>query len=66
MSELFAPSIDDQIAEVEREITQRLSVYPRLIAAHRLSEPKARRQIDLMRAVLATLRHVKQTDHSHR
>lgn len=59
MSELFTPSLDDQIAEVEREIAQRLSVYPRLVAARRISEERARRQIDTMRAVLNTLRQVR-------
>lgn len=44
-----------QIAEVRREIVQRERVYPRFVAAGKLTQGAADRQIGAMRAVLATL-----------
>lgn len=55
MAELFEPTLTDQIAEVEREITMRQRVYPRLVQNRTLSQAKADRSIETMRAVLATL-----------
>lgn len=47
-----------QVQEVEREIKLRRRVYPRWIADGRLSQGAADRQIETMKAVLATLRRV--------
>jgi hypothetical protein len=47
--------LEDQIDCVRREINKRKEVYPRLVAAKKLSEEKADLEIRLMRAVLATL-----------
>lgn len=51
-------TIDDQIAEVEREIRLREVVYPRWSAGPKpkLSAAQAEKQIARMRAVLVTLR----------
>jgi hypothetical protein len=56
---LFGPSIDDQIACVEREIAMRRRAYPRWIADRRMSQAKAQHELDAMCAVLATLQRVK-------
>lgn len=61
MSELFAPSLDDQIACVEREIRQRERVYPRLVFNRKMSRASADREIEIMRTVLETLRQIKAT-----
>lgn len=45
-----------QIAEAEREIRQRRHVYPRLVAAGKLTQAKADEQTAAMEAVVATLK----------
>ena len=47
-----------QVTCVEREIGLREKVYPRWVAAGRLSQTKADQELELMRAVLATLRAI--------
>jgi hypothetical protein len=47
--------LDDQIDCVRREINKRKEVYPRLVAAQKLSQHKAYQEVQLMRAVLVTL-----------
>lgn len=59
MSELFAPSIEDQISCVEREIALRGRVYARQVAAQRMSQKFADYELTVMRAVLDTLRAVR-------
>lgn len=49
-------SLQAQIAEVEREIEQRRTVYPRLIAKRTMRESEARLHIERMEDALATLR----------
>lgn len=56
MPELFAPSHEEMVACVEREIRLRERVYPRWVAAGKMTDDKARREIETMRAVLAALR----------
>jgi hypothetical protein len=58
MPELFAPTLADQIAEIERELKMRRSAYPRLIAESKLSKDRADRQLAVMEAALSTLRGV--------
>lgn len=63
MSSLFASGalpvpLAAQIKEVEREIAQRERVYPRWVADGRMPQTTADRQIEVMRAVLATLKGV--------
>lgn len=64
MSDLFpnappAVSIDDQITCVKREIGYRQHVYGRQVAAKKMTQALADKQIALMQAVLATLEKVK-------
>lgn len=49
-------SLDRQIQAVEREIKQREYVYPRRVAAQKMTQKQADEEIGFMRAVLATLR----------
>jgi hypothetical protein len=55
MPDLLPVTLGEQIAEVERELKLRESVYPRRIAAKQMSQTIADRGMDRMRAVLATL-----------
>lgn len=58
MSDMFGfgkITIGMQIEEVERELTQRASVYPRLVANKKLSQTKADYHVARMKAVLTTL-----------
>lgn len=55
MTDLFQPTLEEQISEVEREITYRRRVYERLIETGKMERPKAERHIDIMRAVKETL-----------
>ncbi len=48
-------TIDEQIAEVKREIAMRNKVYPKWIEAGSLQKPKADFQILAMEAVLISL-----------
>lgn len=47
--------IDAQIACVKREINMRKNVYPRWIGQERMTQETADRELNTMRAVLATL-----------
>ena len=51
-----AVTIDAQIRCIEREITQRLHVYPRLVSKGTMTQEKADEEITIMRAVRATLK----------
>jgi hypothetical protein len=51
-------SLQAQIAEVEREIEMRVSVYTRQIAAGKLRKSEAEYRTDCMRAVLRTLQYL--------
>jgi hypothetical protein len=51
-------ALADQVACIRREIRFREHVYPRRVAAGRMSQPDARREIERMKAVLATLEEV--------
>lgn len=57
--DLFAAepiTIAEMIAEAERELKMRLSVYPRFVATHKMSEAKASRALDVQRAIIAHLK----------
>lgn len=56
MSDLFPPSLDEQIQCVEREVRYRRHVYPRLIEKGRLTKAKAEREIEIMQSVLDKLK----------
>lgn len=56
---MTAPTIDDQIRCVKREIGQRGHVYPRLVSVGKMKQADAEREIETMGAVLATLQRVR-------
>jgi hypothetical protein len=60
---LFPCTIEEQIAEVERELALRRQVYPRRIAEKKMSEGAADLHMRRMEGVLATLRAVKDPQH---
>lgn len=55
MLPLIPYTLDDQILTVQREIEMRERVYPRQVAAGRMTERKADHELQCMRAVLTTL-----------
>jgi hypothetical protein len=57
MRELFAPSLDDLIRCAEREVKYRERVYARQVSAGRMSKQMADRELGLMKAIAAQLRH---------
>ena len=59
MADLFPITLADEIAEVEREIDMRRVVYPRRVAAGKLAQDKADRQIEILECVLDRLRKAK-------
>lgn len=56
MSQLFAPSLDEQILCLEREIAMRTKVYPRWVESKKMTEAKANREIEVMKAAVESLR----------
>lgn len=52
-------TIDEQIAEVRREIAFRERAYPKWVAEKRMSAEQAKRQIGVMQEVLRVLAFVK-------
>lgn len=62
MSDLFDSRevpLHVQIAAAEREVKQRERVYPRLIDAGRMSSAKAADEIEAMRAIVGTLKGIR-------
>lgn len=51
-------TLEAQIASVEREIRMREKVYPRWTASGKLKKESADRELETMKAVLATLREI--------
>ncbi len=56
--DLLKPTLQEQIAEVEREIELRNKVYPRWIEKKRLTQRRADRLIEIMWAVRNTLKEL--------
>lgn len=54
-----AVPIDDQIAEVKRELRMRAHAYPRFVAAGKLTLLESARQTARLEAALETLERVK-------
>lgn len=48
-------SLNQQIEEIDRELAQRASVYPRLVSAGKMRQSIADYQTDRLKAVRATL-----------
>lgn len=59
MTGLFGVSIEEQIAEVERELRMREHVYPRLVLEHKMLQRQSDKAMDRLRAALATLKQVR-------
>lgn len=59
LTDLLPVTLDDQILEVKREIEMRKQVYGRRVQNGTMNRRKADFQIDVMRAVLATLEKVR-------
>lgn len=55
-------TLDEQIAEVKREVAMRQRVYAKQVSAGTLKQEVADRQIARMMAVLATVERVKRLD----
>lgn len=53
MSQLFAVSLDEKIAELKREIEKRKDVFGRMVAERRMTKATAERRIAILEAVLA-------------
>lgn len=60
MNGLFPISLEEQIAEVERELRLREHVYPRFIESKKMRQEKADKCMAAMRAVLSTLQSIKE------
>jgi signal recognition particle subunit SEC65 len=56
MAELFPPTLAELVAAAEREVRFREFVYPRRIAAHRMTAEKAEKEIALMKAIVEELK----------
>jgi hypothetical protein len=61
MKAAMKPALDQQIAEIARELALRRAVYPRLIAAGRLRRAVARENLTRLRAALRTLKRLRRT-----
>lgn len=59
MPDLLPITIDDEIACIRREIVMRQRVYPRWVAAGKMKQDTADREIACMEAVNARLLSVK-------
>ncbi len=57
--DMFEPTIDEQIACVERKITMRERVYPAWVVKGRMNQEKADLELQCMRAVSRTLNDLK-------
>jgi hypothetical protein len=52
-------TLDEQIAEVRRELEMREQTYPRWVQSQKMTGSRAERQIECMKAVLHTLQHMR-------
>ena len=59
MPSMKAPHpLDDLIAEAERELAMRMDVFPRRVAAGKMSSRLAEDRIDMQREIVALLRTI--------
>lgn len=56
MGDLLPVSIQDQIAEAERELKMREKVYPRQVEQRLMTQKTADLRISLMKAIIETLK----------
>lgn len=59
-TELLVVTLEQQIASVQREVRLREENYPKFVAEHRMRQDKADHEIAAMRAVLTTLKSIKE------
>ena len=59
MNELFPPTLDDAIAEVERELRVRERAYPRFVANGTVTQARADKQMAAMREAREHLHRLK-------
>lgn len=62
MTQLFAPNLQDQIAEVEREVGMRVRVYKQRVYDGKMTQEKADRGIEVMSSVGLTLRWLQKNE----
>lgn len=62
MPQLFAPNLQDQIAEVEREVGMRVRVYKQRVYDGKMTQEKADRGIEVMSSVGLTLRWLQKNE----
>lgn len=55
-------TLDQQIAEVRRELAMREKLYPKWVSEKRLKPEAAERCLNAMKAVLATLNNIKESN----
>ena len=58
MSDLFPITVEDEIQELEREVALRKRVYPRWVAAGKMTKAKADRQIAVMQSAVERLKEL--------
>jgi hypothetical protein len=58
MPDLLPVTVDEVVAEIEREIKMRERVYPSQVRAHNISRDTAERRIELMREAIVILRQL--------
>jgi hypothetical protein len=59
VTDLLAPTLDEKIVCVKREIAMRERVYPGWVAAGRMKQDRADREIEVMKSVLESLYRLK-------
>lgn len=59
---LFPPTLDEQIAEVERELEMRRRLYPLRVSEKKMGQQRADLQLGRMEAVLKTLRTMRKLE----
>ena len=60
MTDLLAPTLDEEIVCVKRELGMRERNYPGWVRTGRLKMDRADREIEVMRAVLDRLERIKE------
>jgi hypothetical protein len=62
MNYLLPVTLDEQIAEVQRELAVRKRVYPNFVSSKRLTQDRADLQMERLQAALETLQKCQGSD----
>lgn len=62
MSQFFPPTLQEMVAEVEREIALRIRVYPTRVATKRMTQQQADRRVEVMSHVSITLNWLRKNE----